>query len=151
MNSLPYNVRLNLFRVIMTINVWTLTPIFLQSIFFKVLAIVYPVVLVITWVPPFLKISGLWHYIIRFVILPKCSLSVFESILLSSCSYHISVLECPLVRTSSRISRSNNTIKTFWEVIHLQVEVRKPIHPVNLFWIRHFSPNNLRLLRRQIS
>ena len=97
----------------------------------------------VIWIHPRFKISWLVMRSISFVIFSKWSLSIFKSLFLRCCSLHITVLQCPLIRSSSCISRCHNALKSLWEIIHLKRKMWHSIHMVRLSRLRVLLPNYL--------
>lgn len=124
-------------------NVRKSTPILLLPIVFKVQLVVYPVVLVIAWIVPLFEIPRFWMNTTSFIVLPKCSLSVFQPILFESSCLHITVFKCSLVRSSSSICWSHNVLQSFGEVVDLKCVFRHVIHVIRHERWRIFLPHLL--------
>lgn len=113
----------------------------LQAVLFKVKVVVDPVILVVRVVVLHLEVPWRVFFTSASIVPPECSLSIFESIFFNSCCFHVAVFKCPLIGSSSCVSRCDNIVKSFREIIKLYAEVRHSVHRVYVFRIGSFFPN----------
>jgi len=109
--------------------------------------VVLPVGLSIFWVFLFNKVVRHMFYLFGFSIFPYGPLLFLQSVLLTRCQLHVSILKSPLIRSATSVGRRNHLFQEFREVVQLEHVLTETIHLFPLFRVRSLSPNDFSLLR----